>query len=114
MSFNQSESAHFLSHLQLSLDRNGDVVLLALGLAMLNSMREDVPSELRGYLRRVCSGLTGARLSTSKSYASAGLPIELSPTSTSSSQWLSPSTTADLKFHLTQASLEERSKSKAN
>lgn len=55
--------------------RNGDVALLALGLAMLSSLYEDSPYILSGYVRRILRTLSGPRLSGTSSVM-AGLPLK--------------------------------------
>lgn len=86
--------------------RNGDVLLLALGLAMLTSMREEGPSALGGYLRNLLYLITGPRLSSTSS-ANAGLPVN---SAANSAGW---SSSPDVGFNLTHStSIKGRPKSK--
>jgi hypothetical protein len=77
---------------------------------MLTSIRESVPSEIKGYSRRVCSTLTGPRLAGTAS-AKAGLPLESDDPSSPSQQWL-PSSPQAIKLQLAPSTLRERSKAK--
>ena len=86
--------------------RNGDVLLLALGFAMLTSMREEGPSALGGYLRNLLYLITGPRLSSTSS-ATAGLPVN---SAANEAGW---SSSPDVGFDLTHSSsIKGRPKSK--
>jgi hypothetical protein len=86
--------------------RNGDLLLLALGLAMLTSIREEVPAALSGYVPRLLSILTGPRMEKS-TIKRAGLPVETGGSDSTMSAWQS-SPSKDFGFHITPSSLNRR------
>lgn len=76
--------------------RNGDVALLAFGLAMLSSLYEDSPYILSGYVRRILRTLTGPRLSGT-SAVMAGLPLKPAENTTTNQIWSSSSEAVNAK-----------------